>query len=117
MELYLVGLAVAGHSLRDGRGGRGLVQVRVVIVQQELVSQGVQLWREKNKQPQGPWSVHTPSPKVPGSNPEVCSLTCWQAPFRKNASLLPSSVYHSPILCTALLITLTLHLHLGKSVS
>ena len=88
MELYLVGLAVAGHSLRDGRGGRGLVQVRVVIVQQELVSQGVQLWREKNKQPQGPWSVHTPSPKVPGSNLEVCSLTCWH-PLEKMPHFCP----------------------------
>lgn len=45
---YLVGLAVTGVTLRNGRGSRGLVQVRRVVIQQQLIAQSVQLWNPKS---------------------------------------------------------------------
>lgn len=43
-DWYLVCLAVTGHPLRDRRSSWGLVQVGAVVVQQQLVTQRLQLW-------------------------------------------------------------------------
>jgi len=45
-DRHLVCLSVTGHPLRDGRGIWGLIQVGVVIVQQQLITQSVQLWNQ-----------------------------------------------------------------------
>lgn len=44
--LYLVGLAVTGDPLRNRRRRRGLVEVRAVVVEQQLIAQRIQFCKQ-----------------------------------------------------------------------
>ena len=44
--LYLVCLAVTGDSLRNRWRRRGLVEVRAVVIEQQLIAQGVQFCKQ-----------------------------------------------------------------------
>lgn len=48
---YPVGRLVSGEALWDGRSCRSLIQIRAVVIHQELVSQSIKLWTHQHITP------------------------------------------------------------------